>query len=187
MTRAPRLLICSAVIGLLAAGCGGGFKVGAAWNPNEARFFDDGVDLIKQPSKLGGEWAYNHQEELDARVNLGDLVAVVEVLTLQTATDIEGQEAKRIEIRVIERLNGATPTENISLQSSKASLGYPLIVRHERHLTGQFIAFLRWFDNDDGSLGHHFLLAPASTEMRKAVQDLIDDRIREEERLKSTQ
>jgi hypothetical protein len=44
---------------------------------------------------------------------------------------------------------------------------------------------VRWFDNDDGSLGHHFHLSPASLEMRKAVQQLIEDRIEEEERLSS--
>jgi hypothetical protein len=177
--------MCAAMIGLGAIGCGGGFQVGSDWNPNEARFFDDGVDLIKQPSKLGGDWAYNHEEELDARVNLGDLVAEVELLSLQTASDIEGQEAKRIETLIVEKLFGSTPEESVYLLSSKDSLGYPLILRHERHLTGRFLVFIRWFHTDDGSLGHHFHLSPASPEMRKKVQKMIDTRIREEERMAS--
>lgn len=184
MPRAPVLLIPLVVACSLAAGCGGGFKVGSPWNPNEARFFDDGIDLIKQPSKLGGEWAYNHEEELDARVNLGDLVALVTLLTVQTTTDIDGAEAKRIEAQITESWYGSAPTEKVFLQSSKDSLGYPLILRHERHLTGEFLVFIRWFDEEDGTLGHHFHLSPASTEMRKKVQDMVDNRKEEEERLK---
>jgi hypothetical protein len=183
MPRSLSILVPSLTALLLATGCGAGFKVGSPWNPNESRFFDDGIDLIKQPSKLGGEWAYNHEEELDARVNLGDLTALVTVLTVQTTTDLEGQEAKRIEAQVTEVFYGTTPTETIFLESTKDSLGYPLIIRHERHLTGEFLAFIRWFDNEDGSLGHHFHLSPASTEMRKKVQDMIDKRKEEEERL----
>ncbi|MBW2276607.1 MAG: hypothetical protein JRF63_03885, partial [Deltaproteobacteria bacterium] len=94
------------------------------------------------------------------------------------------KEAKRIEAQITEVLYGSTPTEKIFLQSSKASLGYPLIIRHERHLTGEFLAFIRWFDEEDGTLGHHFHLSPSSIEMRKAVQDIIDKRKEEEERLK---
>jgi len=184
MSRAPSILVLTLSALLLAAGCGGGFKVGSPWNPNESRFFDDGIDLIKQPSKLGGEWAYNHEEELDARVNLGDLTCLVSVLTVQTTTDLDGKEAKRIEAQVTEVFYGNTPTEKIVLQSSKDSLGYPLIVRHERHLTGEFLAFIRWFDREDGSLGHHFHLSPSSLEMRKKVQAMIDKRKEEEERLK---
>jgi hypothetical protein len=187
MSRAATILVISLAAVLLAAGCGGGFKVGSPWNPNEARFFDDGIDLIKQPSKLGGEWAYNHEEELDARINLGDLTALVSVLTVQTTTDIEGKEAKRIEAQIVEEWYGKSPTETVFLQSSKASLGYPLILRHERHLTGKFLVFIRWFDEEDGSLGHHFHLSPASTEMRKKVQGMIDKRREEEERLKMAQ
>lgn len=184
MSRATTILAVVSAAVLLASGCGGGFKVGSPWNPNESRFFDDGIDLIKEPSKLGGEWAYNHEEELDARVNLGDLTALVSVLTVQTATDLEGKEAKRIEAQILEPWYGSSPTETIFLQSSKDSLGYPLIMRHERHLTGKFLVFIRWFDEEDGSLGHHFHLSPASLEMRKKVQDMIDKRKEEEERLK---
>lgn len=184
MPRALLILFPFVVAYLSTAGCGGGFKVGSPWNPNEARFFDDGMDLIKQPSKLGGEWAFNHEEELDARVNLGDLVALVSLLTVQTTTDIDGEEAKRIEAQITEVMFGSSPMEKVFLQSSKASLGYPLILRHERHLTGEFLVFIRWFDKEDGSLGHHFHLSPASTEMRKKVQGMIDDRRKEEERLK---
>jgi len=184
MSRAPSILVPSLAALLLTVGCGGGFKVGSPWNPNEARFFDDGIDLIKQPSKLGGEWAYNHDEELDARVNLGDLTAVVQVLTVQTTTDLDGKEAKRIEAQFTDVWYGETPTPKVFLQSSKDSLGYPLILRHERHLTGEFLIFIRWFDREDGTLGHHFHLSPASTEMRKKVQHMIEKRREEEERLK---
>lgn len=166
---------------LLLAGCGTTFRAGSPWDPNEGRFFDDGIDLIAEPSKLSGEWAYRHEEELDARVSLADLIAVVEVGTVQTTEDLDGSEAKRIDTAVTDVLYGATPTSAIALRSSESSLGYPLILRHERHLAGTQLAFLRWFDDGNGGLGHHFHLAPASPEILKAVRKRIARRQTEEE------
>ncbi|MFO8070986.1 MAG: hypothetical protein R6V85_03840 [Polyangia bacterium] len=163
------------------AGCGGGFALGEPWEPGEARFFDDGVDLMKQPSKLSGQWAYDQQQELDGRVTLADLIAVVEIGSVQTTTDLEGREAKRIEIEIVEKLYGEKPSDTLSLESNRESVGYPLVLRHERHLRGEFIAFLRFFEGEDGQRAQRFHLSPASAEMRKLVREKVEERIEAEQ------
>ncbi len=50
-------------------GCGGPqFQVGETWDPKEAQFFDDGIDVIKDFSNLSGDWAFRRENELDGRV-----------------------------------------------------------------------------------------------------------------------
>jgi len=179
--KGARSLVLITAAALLVGGCGTAFRAGESWDPKEARFFDDGIDLISEPSKLAGEWSYRNEEELDARVNLADLIALVEIGTVQTNQDIEGVEAKRIQTTVTDVLYGETPTDAIALRSSKTSMGYPLIIRHERHLTGTLLLFLRWFENDKGVLDHHFHLSPASGELMTSVGKKIDRRKAEEE------
>ena len=176
--RFPAPLIAGA---LLLASCGTAFTAGQPWDPNEGRFFDDGIDLIAEPSKLSGEWAFRCDEELGARVSLADLIAVVKVGTVQTTQDLDGLEAKRIDTSIVEVLYGQTPTGAFALRSSKESMGYPLIIRHERHLTGSQLLFLRWFEDDKGALDHHFHLSPASPEVLKKVRRKIKRRETEEE------
>ncbi len=163
------------------AGCGGGFALGEPWEPGEARFFDNGVDLMKQPSKLSGQWAYDQQQELDGRVTLADLIAVVEIGSVQTTTDLEGREAKRIEVDIVDRLYGEAPSDTLSLESGRESIGYPLLLRHERHLSGEFIAFLRFFEGEEGQRAQRFHLSPASPEVRKLVREKVAERIESEQ------
>ncbi len=163
------------------AGCGGAFKTGDSWDPKESRMFDDGVDLLQDISKLSGEWEYQAEQELEARTHLADMVAVVSVLAVQTNEDLEGIESKKIEVRIEDIIYGDAPGNDLALKSTSKSLGYSLILRHEQHLVGKHIIFVRWFTEDDDSLGHHFHLSPASGKLEKIVRKLIKARKKEED------
>ena len=154
-------------------------KLGDPWDPKEAPFFDDGIDLIKDLSTLSGEWAYRQKNWLEGRIQLSDFVAVVEVQSVQTKTDVEGREVKRIDVAVVEGLYGEMPSSVISLESQENAPGHELILRYERHLLGKFILFSRWFKIKDSidpnmNIGHHFHLSLAS----KPTLDEVKNRIR---------
>lgn len=167
---------------LAAASCGGGgFKVGDEFEPGETRFFDDGVDMMKEPSKLSGQWAFDHGEELEGRVHFADLVALVEVVSVQTVRDLDGVEAKQIRVEVLETFYGDSPSRALTLHSAAESRGHALVLRHESRLSGTFVLFARFFAGEDGEIDNHFHLSPASSEVLGLVRDEVEVRVEEEE------
>lgn len=178
MRRSLLFAIASAVA---VVGCGGEFKVGRPWDAaSEASVFDDGIDLIDDPAKLSGEWAFRAREDLDARSSLADLVAVVTIASVQTTKDMDGAEARRVDTRIEKILYGQAPEKTLVLLSSSTALGHSLIVRHEGRLSGSFIVFLRWFDLPDGTTGHHFHLSPSSEVVFAAIGARLDARLAQE-------
>ena len=118
--------------------------------------------------------------EFDARVSLADLVAEVEVISLQTNSDLDGLEAKRIVVSVVRELFGLAPARNLALLSRPEALGYTLIQRHEGQLSGKFVAFIRFFEGEGGALEHHFHLSPASKQVLEATRTKVSARVDEE-------
>ncbi len=157
--------------------------LGAPWESRETPFFDDGVDLVEDPQSLSGEWGFRQQNWLDGRIQLADSIAIVDIQTIQTKVDATGRQFKSLHIVVAEQLYGKNPTKDVSLQSPETAPGYPLILRHERHLQGRFIAFVRWFRTGEDTaeaIGHHFHLSPASEALLAEVKPRIMHRIQEE-------
>ena len=114
-----------------------------------------------------------------------DSIAVVDVLSVQTKTDMDGRQSKRIDVGIINHLYGKTPENNISLQSNESAPGHELILRYERHLEGRFLLFSRWFriPGDTGEeVGHHFHLSPASEALLAEVKKRVQLRLDEEEK-----
>jgi hypothetical protein len=169
---------------LLATACSHeGFKVSNSWNPKEAPFFDDGVDILKTMDNLSGRWAYARRNELDGRILLADLIAEVDVKSVQTFIDKDGKEAKRIGVSITNKLYGETPGKAISLVSQKDAPGHELLLRYEGQLTGKFFAFVRWFEIEDQrnpSIGHHFHMSPVSPEMTELIEKGVRARLDEE-------
>jgi hypothetical protein len=179
-------LLLAVVISFVAiAGCDKyGFKVGKPWNPEETPFFDDGVDVVDDLADLSGKWRQERERNFDARVQLADLIAEIEILSIQTSSDLESDTAKRIEVRIVEILYGKAPSETISLVSRTHSPGYELVLRHEVHLTGRFFLFVRWFDDENHQPGNHFHLSPSSEGIRSALENRVVFRKNAEKSLK---
>ena len=173
--------IAIAAVSVVMIGCGGGFAAGRPWDAaNEATVFDDGIDVIDDPAKLSGEWAFRARRDLESRSNLADMVAVVTIISVQTMKDVDGVEAHRVDALLKKALYGSSPTKNLVLKSSASALGNALIMRHEGRLTGSYLVFLRWFEQEDGSLGHHFHLSPSSPAIMEKVQKHVDERLAQE-------
>ncbi len=178
---ALKLTVPLLAIALFTVACGTAFKTGNPWNPGESRLFDDGIDLLADPGKLSGKWGYEAENELDARSNLADMVAVVEILSVQTNTDLDGKQAKRIAIKVVKTLYGSSPSSQFPVISAEDSFGYKLIIRHEASLSGRQIMFIRWFDEENGSLGSHFHFSPYSKALTSSLKTRLESRVAEEE------
>ena len=162
--------------------CGGRSPVvGPPWNPEDRPFFDDGVDLIENPIALSGAWGGRQKNWMEGRIQLSDVVAVVEIRSIQTEIDAAKQASKRLEATVIESLYGTTPGNRIMLKSRSDAPGFPLLSRHESRLGGRFILFYRHFVIDEGksdsATGHHFHLSPASDTLLDHVEERIRFRV----------
>jgi hypothetical protein len=172
------------VAGLSGLGCTKTIlDVGEPWDSKEAPFFDDGVDVIKDPQALSGEWAYRQRNWLEGRIQLADTISIVNIQSVQTKTDVEGNSVKRIDVAVVKPIYGQTPAEDLSLVSPQDAPGHELLLRFERHLQGRFILFARWFKNDRDNaeqVEHHFHLSPASEALLDEVETRAQLRIREE-------
>jgi hypothetical protein len=161
---------------LFVSGCGSEFKTGMDWRPDEARFFDDGVDMIADISKLSGKWAYTQEDDLTGRVQLADLVAEIEIVSIQTISDVEQVETKRIKVQILEQIYGVAPDDSFALSSRSDAPGNVLIKRYEKHLTGRFLLFVRWFEGQGGVVEHHFHMSPDSEEIKAAVREQVQKR-----------
>jgi hypothetical protein len=161
----------AAAVSFAAVACGGGFAAGKKWNPSvEASIFDDGADIFDDPTKLSGKSENSARQALEVRADLADTTAVVNVVSIQSADEIDGTAARRIGVEVVERLYGDVPGRSFTLESAEAALGNAVIRRLEARLTGAFVVFIRWFDREDGSIGHHFHLSPSSPAVMEIVR-----------------
>ena len=163
-------------------GCAGRtFDVGEPWNITETRFFDDGADLLDDPLKLTGRNRIDQKALIEGRASTADFIAVVDLLSIQTARDANGQVQKYLSARTIKNLYGRIPADEFRLVSRPASSGYVLIERYEAGLKGKFIVYVRWFKRPDQTLGHHFHLSPASDVLVRRVEEQVQNRLKKEE------
>jgi hypothetical protein len=176
----PRLLV-SAFLGVAILGCAAaGFQPQTGFSKGEAQFFDDGIDLIEDLNALSGDWGFSARDELVGRVQLADLVAVVEIVSIQDFKDMDGKESRRIDLQVVETLYGRPPSKAFAVSATEQSTGFITILRNEHRLTGRKLAFVRFFLDEQGKLLSHFHLSPNSEAMRDSVDKLILGRNKEE-------
>ena len=159
------------------AACGGeSYHVGKPWNDEDARFFDDGVDLIENPGITTGIFGFQQKDLLNGRVQLSDFVAIVTVQTVRTTTFSDRSEIKFVDVTIEKTLYGNRPEKKLSLRSEPSSTGYALVSRHEASLSGRFILFSRWFEETSANpsspktIARHFHLTPASSRMLTEVK-----------------
>lgn len=145
------------------------FRTGEPFSPGEAKFFDDGIDLIENLNSLSGDWRFKAEEELNGRVQLADLVAVVDILSVQLSSDVDGRESRRIDVQIAETLSGSGPDKSFSLSASEESRGFSTILRNEQRLKGRMLVFVRFFSDETGAVHSHFHLSPNSPALKKAV------------------
>jgi hypothetical protein len=160
-----RLLI--AAIACWGVGCGGAAPNLPAtdFRASDASLFDSAVDLVASPVIVEGEHG-----AFERRVGRADLVASIRVRSLHSEL-VKRRAAYRLDIRVDDRLKGASARE-LELRVSDDEPGYRTVeVNEDRLLNDPFIAFIKWeADAATSTLVPHWHLSPDS----EAVRDKID-------------
>src|SRR5690349_7765110 len=102
MSRTIRPLLLAAATVLTA--CGGAQEpvavVTSPFTSEHAAVFEDGLDLVRDPRVLEGQWLSSWEDEIDRRVTLSDVVALVTVRTLRTDVDLDQRRTYRLVSRV---------------------------------------------------------------------------------------
>jgi hypothetical protein len=173
-----RLTISSILVAVAACG-GGSQEVEVQVTPfteEHALVFEDGVDFVADPEGLEGRWREDWSRELDQRVSWSDVVAVVTVRTIRTDTDPNRETTLRLLAEPSRTLLGDVPDE-VELKVKQHETGFSTVEgNHRQILSTEFIAFLKWYQADDGSVLPHWHLAPASDPVLSRVEYLLERR-----------
>jgi hypothetical protein len=172
----PSIALASA---LALSACGGSKQgkptVTSEFGVREAQLFEDGVDLIEDPSGLEGQWRDDWENDLNERISKSDLIASGTVTTLRTDVDLEKRTSYRVVFAVEHVFKGEKTAPELTLVSIAGAGGYASIERDREHMLNQkLVAFVKYAEAPQGSGAEvisHFHLSPPS--------DVVLARIRE--------
>lgn len=165
-----------ALLGALTA-CGGTTTnqalVTGPFTDEHAAVFDNSVDYIGNPGILEDNWLDQWETELRERVRLADAVALVRITTLREDFDLDRHQTYRLVGRVEDRAYGAIPDE-VTLVVRQTDAGFGTVDGNtNRILEVQFLAFVKWVD-EDGRIGARWHLSPAADTVIGRVNSLVD-------------
>jgi hypothetical protein len=147
-----------------------GPQVRSEFTLDDAKLFEDGVDLIETPEQLEGQWKLDWDRDLDRRINQSDTIALGTVSTLRTDTDLEHRTNYQIVMNVESTLEGDRPGSELTLTSREGASGYSSIEEHkDQLLSRKLVAFVKYAKNENGTVIWHFHLSAPS----KAVLDRV--------------
>lgn len=180
MSRSTARRVCLALLASAAA-CSAPaaqIRASAPWDPDLAPFFDDAADFIANPGDLEGTWATDYAVELRGRVDAADLICRIHVNTVREDIAVEGARRKHLLATVTSAMHGvAPPDERLYLTVDEGSGGFDTIDRNvQRILDNRFVAFVRWYEDDEGALRAHWHLSPATPEVVGAVRAALEER-----------
>lgn len=181
MLGRSRLVMGTMLVALLASSsCGGSksaIRPSSPFTEEHARYFIDGVDFTADPSVLDGRWAESWAEELEQRVGSADFVGRVLIHTLRTDVDLERRATYRLTGRIESTLLGPAPGDEIVLPVHEAQSGFATVEGNERRILDRsFVAYVKWYAADDGSVLPHWHLSPASEAILTRTEELIERR-----------
>lgn len=167
---------------LVSGACGGPAQVTVSptspFSEADALLFDDGVDLMSDPSALGGRWSADWEREFKARVERSDAVLIGEVTTLRTDVDPEQQTTYRLVVRVEEVVRGKVPADEILLSASEGASGYSSVARSmKRIMNKRFVVLLKWYRSTDTKVDAHWHLMPASEPVTRRLTALTTEEV----------
>jgi hypothetical protein len=155
------------------ASCGGKSSgPGTVQSPflaEDAVLFDGGVEFVDNPEKLTGRWKEDWERELAQRVARADAIYLGNVSSTRLGSDFGGKAFIDVAFEIEKRLHGAG-TGTIDLRSRPDDAGHRTLARaDDRLLTGKYVAFVKWAE-DDGAVRGRFHLAYASDVVLATVQ-----------------
>lgn len=150
-------------------------RVTSPFTPDLAPIFENGIDLVRDPRVLEGQWLETWEDDLDRRVGHADVIALVTVQTLRTDVDLEQRRTYRLIAKVDRALMGEGVGTDITLIVREGEDGFGTVETNERRLLDtQYIAFVKWArDESDGAIRARWHLSPASDAIATRVRSAI--------------
>jgi hypothetical protein len=179
-TRQKRFLLLSfglLGIGFWGIGCGGGsgaMKMSSKFTAVHAEFFENGVDYVANPDVLEGRWQEEWQRELEKRLEYSDFIGVVTVSTLRTDIDPGRQTNYRLLATVKETLQGDGPEDGLTLLVRDGESGFETVDGNQKRILNQgFIAFIKWYEDENNTVVARWHLSPASNNIIQRIRELL--------------
>lgn len=173
MRRVALLLLVPLLLCCGGAAAGGAAKPSSPFTAQDARVFDEAVDLLADPESLEGAWADSWRRDLDTCTGRADVVSVVSVETIVADIDPQGRKTFRLVPVPVRGLRGALPT-GTSLRVRQDSPGYASVESNREALTGgQYLLFVKWYRTDDGHVLAHWHLAQATPPVVEIVEGML--------------
>lgn len=167
----------ASLILLFAAACGAASQKPVTvtpLTPDEERAFEHGVDYIAKLDGLEGKWREDWDRDLAQRVASADAIVVVSLRTLRTDIDPEQRVTHRMFAQVERTISGDAGGKEVELAVREETPGFTSVHQNWNTLESkQFIAYLKWFRTDVGSLAAHFHLSPASDEVLRETEAML--------------
>jgi hypothetical protein len=164
------------------SGCGGstaaagGPRPSSAFEDNDAKLFDDGVDFVADPTALADRWADDWNLEMNQRIERSDVIALVSVSTLRADVDPQQHTTYRLVAQPSETLKGKAPSE-LTLLSPEGTVGFSSVDRDkQRVLEDQFVVFIKWYERPEGQVDAHFHMSVAAEKILAHVRGRLESR-----------
>ncbi len=168
----------SSLLVVMISHCGGneGLVVKNPWDPDYAQYFDDSVDFTMNPESLSGQWLFDYKIELESRVSLADFILAVRVDSVNLKSDATSKEFKILNVDVEKQVKGEFPHKSIILSVADDQAGYDSFMEDDPRLMDKvYVAFLRLYDLEDGTIGVHWHLSPLSSGLMEGLEQIIED------------
>jgi hypothetical protein len=143
----------------------------------KARVFEDGVDFVADPEVLEGRWLDEWERDLERRVSDADFVAIVTVETIRIDTDLDRRNTLRLLTDVQDRFFGESPGDELALVVREGAIGWGTVEGNDqRLLDNPYVAFVKWYATEDGTVLPHWHLSPSTDAVVRRVRALAERR-----------
>jgi hypothetical protein len=133
--------------------------------------FENGIDLVRDPRMLEGPYLETWEDELARRSAAADVVALVTVRTLRTDVDLERRETYRLITHVDQVYFGENVGEELVFLVREGEGGFATVRANERRLLDtQYIAHLKWAEDEDGTVRPRWHFSAASDQIAGRVR-----------------
>ena len=165
-------------LGLVAlSGCGAAAGSSKALQPSspftadDAKLFQGGIDLVGQPAGLDGRWADDWAQDMRARVQRSDLVALVKVDTLRTDITPEQHTRYWLDAEVKDVWKGTFDAHQLSLPTSQDDAGFESVDQKRNTVLNQpLIVLAKWEMQPNGQVRPRWFVTLASDEVVATVR-----------------
>ncbi|MFH1434670.1 MAG: hypothetical protein ABIJ56_03035 [Pseudomonadota bacterium] len=171
----PVLLVFAAA----AAGCGSKgneLKPKSPWEESFHEYFDDSIDYTINPQSLSGQWLFTYQKQLKGRLTYSEIVLGVNVVSITQKTNPEGRGCKDLYCDVKANVKGNYAKDSVTLTVCDDQAGFDSLSEDDSRLFDRvMIAFVKLYENADGTVAMHWHLSPLSKDLKDGMDKIFKD------------